>query len=284
MRLYEFYGDSKGSAICLGDFDGVHKGHRRVFAEASKTGDWGALLFTHNSKGEKEILTLSEKLELLKKLGAKYALAADFEKELKSKSPGEFVEVIASFKVRTVAVGYDYRFGKGAEGDVSLLKELCSKRGIDVIVAEVFEDNKEPVKSTKIRALIKNGDISEANRLLDSPYIISGKVVKGLGNGKVLGFPTANIEVSEYKLLPCDGVYKGKVGDKSAVVNVGKNPTFEAKRRTVEVHIVGEEKDLYGKDITVQIIDRIRDEIKFEKKEELILQIKRDIESIKGEK
>lgn len=284
MEFYEFYGNSNGTAICLGDFDGVHKGHRRVFEEAAKTGDWGALLFTHNSKGEKEILTLSEKLALLKKLGAKYVLAADFEKELKSKSPGEFVQILESFNVKTVAVGYDYRFGKDAKGDIGLLKELCKKRGIDVIVTEVFVDNGEPVKSTKIRGLIKNGDITEANRLLDSPYIISGKVVKGLGNGRLLGFPTANIAVSDYKLLPRDGVYKGKIGDKNAVVNIGKNPTFEAEMRTVEVHIIGEEKDLYGKEIAVQIIERIRDEIKFGKEEDLISQIKRDIESIKGEK
>ena len=83
MEFYEFYGKSDGTAICLGDFDGIHKGHRRVFEKAAETGEWGALLFTHNSKGEKEILTLSEKLDLLKRLGAKYALAADFEGELK---------------------------------------------------------------------------------------------------------------------------------------------------------------------------------------------------------
>ena len=283
MEIYEFYGNSDGTAMCLGDFDGVHKGHRRVFEEAAKTGDWGALLFTHNSKGEKEILTFSEKLALLKKLGAKYALAADFEKELKSKSPCEFVQILESFKVRTVAVGYDYRFGKDAKGDVGLLKELCKKRGIEVIVAEVFEDNGEPVKSTKIRKLIKNGDIKGANRLLDSPYTISGRVVKGLGNGRILGFPTANIEVSEYKLLPRDGVYKGKIGNKNAVVNIGKNPTFGAEQRTVEVHIIGEEKDIYGENIAVELTERIRDEIKFSKEEDLISQIKRDIESIKGE-
>lgn len=284
MELYEIYGNSDGTAICLGDFDGIHKGHRRVFSEAAKAGEWGALLFFHNSKGEKEILTLSEKIELIKNLGAKYVLAADFERELKDKSPSEFIEILAPFKVKTVAVGYDYRFGRGAEGDTRLLKELCKKKGMEVIVAEVFKDNGEPVKSTKIRELIKNGKICEANRLLDSPYMISGKVVKGLGNGRSLGFPTANIEVSDCKLLPCDGVYKGKTAGKDAVINVGKNPTFGAERRTVEVHIIGAEKDLYGKEIAVQITQKIRDEIKFDKKEDLIFQIKRDIESIKGEK
>ena len=128
MEIYEFYGKSDGTTICLGDFDGMHKGHRAVLAKAAQKGDWGTLLFTHNSKGEKEILTLSEKLALLKKMGAKYALAADFEGELKDKSPEEFVELLKKTGVSAAAVGYDYRFGRGASGDAELLKELCAKK------------------------------------------------------------------------------------------------------------------------------------------------------------
>lgn len=284
MELYEFFGGSEGSAICLGDFDGMHNGHRRVFAEAGKIGEWGVLLFTHNSKDEKELLTLSEKLDLIEKLGAKYAVAADFKEELKDKSCEEFVEILKSLKVKAAVVGYDYRFGKGASGDAQLLGELCAQNGIMVSVANAVEDSGEPVKSTKIRALLQRGDIAEANRLLGSPYMISGKVVKGLGNGKKLGFPTANIAVPGYKLLPCDGVYKGNINGKDAVINIGKNPTFEAKKRTVEAHIIGENRDLYGESVTIRITQRIRDEIKFSKKEDLIFRIKRDIDSIKGEK
>ena len=283
MEIYEFYGKADGTAICLGDFDGVHKGHTKVFEAAAETGDWGALLFTHNSKGEKEILTLPEKLDLLKTLGARYALAADFEGELKTKSPAEFVSILKDLNIKAAAVGYDYRFGKDAAGDVSLLTELCRKNGIDVVTAGAVEDNGEPIKSTAIRLLIKNGDIAEANRLMGRSYTISGKIVKGFGNGKILGFPTANIEVSEYKLLPPDGVYKGKICGKNAVVNIGKNPTFDAKRRTVEAHIIGEDGDFYGKTVTVSIEKRIRGEIKFNKKEDLISQIKRDIETIEEE-
>lgn len=282
MEIFEFYGKSDGTTICLGDFDGVHKGHREVFREAAQKGDWGALLFMHNSKGEKEILTLSEKLDLLKKLGAKYALAADFESELKEKSPEEFVELLAKAGVSAAAVGYDYRFGRGASGDARLLKSLCAEKGIEVLVADAVIEDGEPVKSAKIRELIKSGNIKEANRLMESPYIISGTVVKGRGNGKILGFPTANVAFSEYKLLPQDGVYKGKANGKAAVINVGKNPTFDAKKRTVEVHIPSESRDLYGEDITVEFTDKIRDEIKFKNKEELILQIKRDVESLGG--
>ncbi len=282
MEIYEFYGKSDGTTICLGDFDGVHKGHREVFSKAAQKGDWGALLFTHNSKGEKEILTLSEKLDLLKNLGAKYAIAADFEKELKEKSPEEFVEILKKTGITATSIGYDYRFGKGASGDAKLLAELCAKKGIEVIIAEAVLDYGEPVKSAKIRELIKSGDIKEANRLMESPYIISGRVEKGRGNGKILGFPTANVAYPEYKLLPKDGVYKGRVNGKVAVVNVGKNPTFDAEKRTVEVHIPGENRDFYGEQITVEFTDKIRDEIKFKNKDELISQIKRDVESIGG--
>lgn len=284
MEVYEFYGNSKGTAICLGDFDGMHKGHRCVFEEAAKTGEWGALLFTHNSKDEKELLTLSEKLSVIEKLGAKYAVAADFKDELKDKSCEEFVKLLSSFEVKTAVVGYDYRFGKGAKGDAQLLGTLCAKYGISTFVANAVEDNGEPIKSTRIRTLVKMGSIAEANRLLGSPYMISGTVIKGLGNGKKLGFPTANIAFSEYKLLPRDGVYKGIIDGKNAVINIGKNPTFAAEKRTVEVHIIDEDKDLYGENVTVQITGWIRDEIKFSKKEDLIFRIKMDIESVKGEK
>ena len=282
MEHYEFCAKSAGTAICLGDFDGMHKGHRSVFLKASELGAWGALLFTHNSKGEKEILTLTEKLALLKKLGAGYAYAADFEAELKEKSPEEFVEILSSLGVRAAAVGYDYRFGKGAAGDAELLKRLCDKKGIEVIIAEAVIEDGEPVKSARIRGLIKNGSIKEANRLMGEPYIISGTVVKGFGNGRILGFPTANIDFPAYKLLPKDGVYKGRVCGMGAVVNVGKNPTFDAEKRTVEVHIPKENADLYGKSITVEITDKIRDEIKFKNKEGLISRIKKDIEILGG--
>lgn len=284
MKIYEFYGSCEGTAICLGDFDGAHQGHRQVFGVAARTGDWGALLFTHNSKGEKELLTLSEKLSVLKKLGAKYAIAADFEKELKEKTPEEFADILKSFKVLRVVTGYDYRFGRGAAGDVRMLKSLCEKRGLEVLTAEAKTLGKEPVKSTKIRELIRDGKIKEANILLGEPYIISGEVQKGLGNGKHLGFPTANLKISKDKLLPPDGVYKGRVGNSDAVINVGKNPTFGAKDRTVEVHIIGEKEDLYGEVITAEFLERIRGEIKFDDKNNLALQIKKDIESVRGGK
>ena len=283
MKIYDFYGTVENTAICLGDFDGAHLGHMQVFKEAAKTGAWGALLFTHNSKGEKELLTLSEKLDVLKRLGARYAVAADFKAELKEKSAEEFVGILKSLKVSTVVTGYDYRFGKGAAGDVILLKSLCEKNGIKAITADAIEIDGEPVKSTRIRELIKSGRIKEANALLGGPYMIMGKVSKGFGNGIKLGFPTANIEVSEDKLLPKDGVYKGRAENREAVINIGKNPTFGAQQRTVEVHIIGEKKDLYGKRVTVEFADRIRDEIKFERQEDLVLQIKKDIENAKEE-
>lgn len=283
MEFYKFYGGSEDSAICLGDFDGLHKGHRRVFSKAGKTGEWGVFLFSHNSKDEKEILTLPEKLSMLKELGAKYVVAADFKEEIRDKSCGEFLDILDSLKVKTAAVGYDYRFGKGAAGDARLLEELCRKRNINVLVADAVTDGGEPIKSTKIRELLENGKVDEANRLLGELYIVSGVVEKGFGNGKLLGFPTANIGVSEYKLLPKDGVYKGKINGKDAVINIGKNPTFGANRRTVEAHIIDEDINLYESFVTAQIVKRIRGEIKFGKKEDLILQIQRDIESIKGE-
>ncbi len=286
MKTYSFYGktNTDNTIICLGDFDGIHKGHRTVFENAKNHGEWGVLLFSNNSKGETSILTLSEKVEIIKSLGAKYVITADFEKEIKNMSPKEFIEVLAMMRISGVSVGYDYRFGKGAKGDTEVLKKVCKRNEIDVYIVDAVLNEDGPIKSTKIRELIKAGNLREANSLLGSPYLISGSVSKGLKNGTKIGFPTANIDVPKEKLLPPDGVYEGIAMGRKAVINIGKNPTLDAKKRTVEVHILDFNDNLYGEIITVKFLNKIRDEIKFDSLDELKEQIKKDIIVAKGEK
>lgn len=285
MKTYFFCKEAKieNSIICLGDFDGIHKGHRKIFETADKNGEFGALLFGTNSKGEPSILTLEEKIEILKGLGARYVILADFEKEIKHKSPEEFVELLCGMKIRGVCVGYDYRFGYKAVGDVDKLKNLCQNKDLKVYAVDAVTENDEPIKSTKIRKLIKNGDMEEAARLLGIPYMITGKVVRGFENGRKLGFPTANIEVLPEKLLPPDGVYKGIVDGKRSIINIGKNPTFNAQNRTIEAHIIGFDGDLYGKNVIAQILKKVREEIKFDSMDGLTEQIKTDIKSVMEE-
>lgn len=276
-------GDFFGTTICLGYFDGVHLAHKALFDVAKSQGEWGVLLFDKNVKNMPLLTTMQEKIRLIEDAGADYVVIADFSEKFMSRTPLEFADFLKNtLKVSGVVAGFDYRFGKNAQGDAILLKELSGEFGFSANIVEAKYLDEEPIKSTKIRDLIKSGDVLSANKFLGYLYIVSGVVEKGFGNGHKLGFPTANIAYDDEKLLPPDGVYAGRVLEKNAVINIGKNPTFEAKRRTVEVHILDFDGDLYGKHIEAEFLEKIRDDIKFEKLEDLIERIKKDIEFVKG--
>ncbi len=275
-------GDFSDSAICLGNFDGVHLGHRALFDAAKKYEKWGVLLFDRNTKGSTLLTTQPEKIRILSGLGADYVVIAEFSKEFSHKSPVQFVEFLKDkLRVNTVIAGYDYRFGYKASGSKDELTRLCENFEIDAEIVESVKIDGEAVKSTKIRELINSGDIRCANRLLGYNYTVSGVVGKGFKNGTKMGFPTANIEYSPEKLLPPDGVYKGKISGYDAVINIGKNPTFDAEERTVEAHLIDYSGDLYEKEIVAEFIFRIRDDKRFESVEELITQIEDDIKYVK---
>lgn len=281
MRIYKFSEkiDMSNSVLCLGDFDGMHRGHQAVFAAAKAVGSWGVLLFDRNSKGKPVITTLKEKKEILKRMGADFAAVTAFDESFSHMTPEEFAAFIKNkFGVKAVAAGKDYRFGYKARGDVNMLKKLCGDRAI---IVDLAADGGKPIKSTHIRELIKSGDLSAAEKLLGMKFFVSGKVTAGLKNGRKIGFPTANIDVAKEKILPPDGVYGGCVLGRGAVVNIGKNPTFGAEKRTVEVHIPDFDGDLYGKDLTVDLTEKIRGEIKFASVEELTEQIKKDVNKVK---
>ncbi len=272
--------DFLNSAICLGGFDGIHKGHKALFAEAKAHGKWGVLLFDRNIKGNENLTVQSEKIRLIEEYGADYVVIAEFSEKFSKRLPEEFVDFLENIlKVSHIVCGYDYRFGYMATGDAKNLKDLCKKAKVTVSQPVMYDD--KPIKSTDIRSLIKNGEIKQANELLGHNYIVSGIVEKGLGNGRKMGFPTANISYSDEKLLPADGVYYGKMFGLSAVINIGKNPTFDAKKRTVEVHIPDFSKDIYGEFVCVEFLEKIRDDIKFDSIENLIVQINKDIDYVK---
>lgn len=269
------------TAICLGGFDGIHRGHRALFDVAKSYGKWGVLLFDRNIKGNENLTVQSEKIKLIDEYGADYVVIAEFSEKFSKRTPVEFVQVLENIlKVSHIVCGYDYRFGYMAEGDAVTLKELCKKA--EVTVLEPVLESGKPIKSTDIRSLIKNGDIIGANKLLGYNYQVSGMVEKGFGNGRKMGFPTANIAYGEEKLLPQDGVYYGKMFGMPAVINVGKNPTFNAEKRTVEVHIPDFSKGIYEEFVTVEFVEKIRDDIKFDSIENLIMQINKDIDYVKG--
>lgn len=278
-REYDF----KNTAICLGEFDGVHLGHKALFDEAKSNGKWGVLLFDRNIKGNEELTTQEEKIKLIETYGADYIVITEFSEEFSKKTPEEFASFLENtLKVSHVICGYDYHFGFKASGDASALKKLCKKSTVKII--DSVNLNGKSIKSTFIRNYIKTGDVLGANSFLGYNYSISGIVEKGFGNGRKMGFPTANIAYHDNKLLPKDGVYFGKVKDMDTVINIGKNPTFDAEKRTVEVHIIDFSEDIYGQNIKAEFLGKIRDDIKFNSIEGLIMQINNDIEYVKGRK
>lgn len=278
-------GDFSGTTLCLGYFDGVHIAHRTLFEKAKARGKWGVLLFDRNVKGTPLLTTQYEKVRLIDECGADFVIIAEFSEKFKNRTPFEFAEFLKNtLKVSGVVAGYDYRFGKMASGDAKILKKLSCDLNFSAEIAEAECKDGKPIKSTKIREYIKNGDMIEANKLLGYNYIVSGRVEKGLGNGRKIGFPTANIEYDPEKLLPQDGVYHGQVLGKDAVINIGKNPTFDAKRRTIEAHLIDFDGDLYGEMIEVSFLKKTRNDIKFASEEELKKQIEDDVRNVKEDK
>ena len=235
------------------------------------------------------INTLAERLALIQRSGyIDDVLVLKFDHSFSELNPTEFIKsiIIDMIKPSHITVGYDTHFGKDRMGDIIYLKNLTQRMSMKVDAVDPYILNEEPVSSTMIRKLIRFGKIREANRLLGYNYSITGNVIKGEGRGALLGFPTANIEITDTcKIMPQNGVYAVKViyndGEYRGVMNIGNRPTFEGKNPTVEVHIIDLNENLYSKMLKIAFTERLRDEVKFETNEKLIEQLKSDIENQK---
>lgn len=281
--------------LAIGTFDGVHLGHRRVImsaVERAKKLRLPAVVLTFDPhpqsfihpKGRVALLTtMEERAFLIEKLGVDVLLALKFDKKMHSKSYSKFANDLLSKKLGAahVFVGQDYTFGKNKEGNLAGLKRLGKELGFAVTGVEDIKERRRVVKSTFIRGLVSKGEFLHALKLLGHPYIITGKVVKGEGTGKLLGFPTANIAVDPHKLLMKDGVYAGRTfidGKRFKVaINVGTNPTFGRHKRTVEAYIIGKTGDLLGKKLRLFVEKHIRGEKKFPYVKELVRAIGHDV-------
>lgn len=277
-----------GTVVALGNFDGVHIAHKEIIKSAvlyarENSFNSGVLVFeenTNNAVGRRtEILTTNiQKCDLIKNIGVNFLFLQKFDENFMRKTPEEFVVYLQnSLNARAVSVGYDYRFGYKAQGDIVMLKKLCANYGIDVIVTDKITVGDRVVSSTEVRNFIKNGDVENAAVLLGRYYSIEGKVVSGFQNGRKMGIPTANIAYDEKIILPLAGVYVGVtvVDNKKyrSVVNIGKNLTFGADKITVESHILDFDEDIYGKNVSVEIVKRLRGVKKFNGMNELKNQI-----------
>jgi riboflavin kinase/FMN adenylyltransferase len=229
-----------------------------------------------------------KKMMLIEESGIEIVLCIEFSSTFSEISPAEFIETILVQKVRVkkVIIGYNYHFGKGQGGDAQTLKEAGKVFDFEVEVVEPLRVGQTTVSSSKIRDLIQGGEVEQASKLLGRDYPIIGKVVEGAKRGQALGFPTANLEISD-ELYPKTGVYAVEVVWQqrrfNGLANIGSNPTFSAQigrreeRFSLEVHILDFNRKIYGKEIEVHFKKRIRDEVRFESPSLLIEQIKKDI-------
>jgi riboflavin kinase/FMN adenylyltransferase len=288
----------RNPVVTLGNFDGIHLGHQRIFEklkeEARKfAGESVVVTFEPHplkilSPGQcPPLLTpFKKKMMLMEKVGVEKVLCIQFTKAFSEISAVEFVKNVLVEKVeaKKIIVGYNYRFGRGKIGNAESLKETCSHFGIEVKIMEALTVDDTIVSSSKIRELIREGEVERASKLLGRGYPVMGQVIEGTKRGHVLGFPTANLNITE-ELYPKPGVYAVNVEwheqHWKGLANIGFNPTFDGKTLTLEVHILNFDQDLYGDEIQVSFVKRIRDEIRFHSHQELIEQIQKDIEWVK---
>jgi len=284
---------AKGSVVAVGAFDGIHWGHRLIIGELRRIAceeKLISLVITFdphprevlNPDGRPFLITtLEEKLEILEDLGIEAVAVVPFG-GISSLSPEEFVRryMIEGAHARCVVAGYNHTFGRGGAGNVASLKIFGREIGYKLLVVPPFTLNGEIISSTKVRESIAAGDVELANSLLGRRYSLRGEVVKGVGRGRALGFPTANLRVRKMKLLPKDGVYSviADVGGSSlsGIMNIGFRPTFGGDVHTVEVHIIGFSGDLYGSELKVELVSYLRDEMPFQDVDMLKLQIAED--------
>lgn len=278
--------------IALGFFDSLHKGHRKLISEAKalaeETGakvcvctfdDYFLDLLTNGA--EKEIFTLDERKRLLSEMGVGCVKVIESSVDRFSQSGEEFFEeMVASGEPAAFVCGRDYRFGKNAAWGAEELAKMCEARGILLKVTDTVMSGDHKVSSTEIRKMLAEGDIECANELLGRMYFCAGKVVRGRGDGRKFGYPTANLGILKQKLLPAFGVYKTitEVEGKAyaSLTNVGGQPTFDIEKPTIETLIMNFEGNIYGKDIVINFVRRIRGIRKFPSPEALKEQIEKD--------
>ena len=273
--------ESKPRAVALGTFDGVHVGHRRVLDAARAAGATPtAVTFDPHPRvalgyGVELLVPLSRRLELLAEAGIEEALVVDFDLELAQLSPEAFAErVLRPIGSEVVVAGSNFRFGQGRAGDLEQLRRL----GFDARAVPLVEG----VSSTRIRDLLRAGEVERAATMLGRPAEVAGTVVAGDARGGTLGFPTANLRSEPGLLVPGYGIYAGAADGHHAAISIGTNPHYGGGERRIEAFLLDFAGDLYGKRLTLELWQRLRDERAFESEEELIAQIARDVEATRA--
>ena len=304
--------DLPRTVVTLGNFDGVHRGHREVLrraVELARARDALAVAVTftphpravhHPEVPHVDIISPEQRVVLLDEAGLDAVLLQRYTLEFADQSPEEFVRgmLVHGLHAAVVVVGHDVRFGRGNTGDVAEMVRLGARYGFEVEAVEEFpaEHGAEPERrcsSTWVREALAAGDVAQAAAVLGRHHVLAGEVVHGFARGRELGFPTANLETDVQGMIPADGVYAGWVHDAHggvwpAAISIGSNPTFEDVSRVVEAHVIDrhdervEDFDLYGQHIEVEFVARLRGMVAYEGVEKLVAQITQDVDEARA--
>lgn len=281
----------KEACIAIGNFDGIHQGHKSLIEETivvSKKKNLVPTILTFNPMPEEHfnsneffrLMDMSDKYQALQSFGIEQVITIPFDKKFSEITKDLFIEniLINKLMAKHLVVGRDFKFGNKRLGDVNLLKLYRDKGLFDLSILDLVTVSAEKVSSRDIRKLINKGNIRDANKLMATPFSLSGKVIHGEKRGRELGYPTANIEI--YNSYPINGIFLVNIlfEDKKlfGLASWGNKPTFSGLDHVLEVNILDFESDIYGKQLKVIFIDKIRDQIKFDNQDELIEQMNKD--------
>ena len=294
VREFENYTENTPKVLSLGMFDGVHFGHISIInllksvaqennLETAILTFWPHPRKVFNPNDEIKLLnTLNEKLNLLENAKLDVVFLKSFDENFRNLTGEEFVRqiLVQKLNVKHIIIGHDHVFGKNKSGNFELLQKLSKELDFVVQQLDAVKEGEFNISSTKIRNYLANGNIIGANKMLGYHYSVSGKVIDGKKLGRTIGYPTANIEVDELKLLPKKGAYIVEVYVKNkfykGMLSIGTNPTVNGDKLTVEVYILDFNEDIYGDEITVKFRDFLHEEIKFESLEKLIERLDED--------
>lgn len=294
VREFENYTENTPKVLSLGMFDGVHFGHISIInllksvaqennLETAILTFWPHPRKVFNPNDEIKLLnTLNEKLNLLENANLDVVFLKSFDENFRNLTGEEFIRqiLVEKLNVKHIIIGHDHVFGKNKSGNFELLQKLSKELDFVVQQLDAVKEGEFNISSTKIRNCLANGNIIGANKMLGYHYSVSGKVIDGKKLGRTIGYPTANIEVDELKLLPKKGAYIVEVYVKNkfykGMLSIGTNPTVNGDKLTVEVYILDFNEDIYGDEITVKFRDFLHEEIKFESLEKLIERLDED--------
>lgn len=301
MRIIKSLSDisDKKIAITIGNFDGVHCGHREILKRVKSECDNKNLTLVVITfvphpiqilapRSNFLLNTYDERRELFKEIGIEVLLELEFSRDFSTMQPDSFMDkyILQANNVEIFYIGHDFAFGANKKGNHEFIKSFCDGRNVAVTVLDKYLDSNQDVSSSCVREALDSGDIEKANSFLGRNFFVTGRVIKGEGRGRQIGVPTANLDYPEARKIPTKGVYVSKctVGKNiwHSITNVGNNPTFnDTTKLFVETHIFDFDNDIYGEEIKVEFLHKLRDEAKFSGVNELIKQIKSDINEAK---